>query len=127
MGRPNGGTNRKYTIEQKEETVRMYLEGHLSPKQIEKIKGINHSNIERWIAQYQEKGIEGLKDKKRTGNRFAALHTSKSLTREERLELENLKLRIENERLKKGYQMKGVGANKEYVSILEKNMRSSKN
>ena len=34
------------------------------------------------------------------GSPFAALHTSKSLSREERLELENLKLRIEKERLK---------------------------
>ena len=65
-----------------------------------------------------------MKAKKKTGNPFAALHTSKSLTKEERLELENLKLRIENERLKKGYQVKGVGAKKEYVSILEKNMKS---
>ena len=60
------------------------------------------------------------------GNPFAALHTSKSLSREERLELENLKLRIENERLKKGYIVKGVGANKEYVTTLDVNTKSSK-
>lgn len=124
MGRPKGGTNKQYTLEQKEEAVRMYIEEHLSPSQIEKINGITHKNIERWISIYQKEGIEGLKAKKKTGNPFAALHTSKSLTKEERLELENLKLRIENERLKKGYQVKGVGAKKEYVSILEKNMKS---
>ena len=50
-----------------------------------------------------------------------------SLTEEERLELENLKLRIENERLKKGYTVKGGGVNKEYVTILDVNMKLSKN
>ena len=54
---------------------------------------------------------------------FSALHTSKKLNKEERLELENLKLRIENERLKKGYVVKGVGANKEFVTILDANMK----
>jgi hypothetical protein len=54
------------------------------------------------------------------------LHTSKSLSREERLELENLKLRIENERLKKGYMVKGVGVSKEFVTTLDANTKSSK-
>ena len=42
----------------------------------------------------------------------------------ERLELENLKLRIENERLKKGYTVEGVGANKEFVISYDKNTKS---
>jgi hypothetical protein len=33
-------------------------------------------------------------------------------------------LKIENERLKKGYTVKGVGADKEFVIISEKNMKS---
>ena len=57
------------------------------------------------------------------GNPYAALHTSKSLTEVERLKLENMKLKIENERLKKGYLVKGVGANKEFVTTSEKNMK----
>ena len=40
-----------------------------------------------------------------------------------RKNLENLKLRIENERLKKGYLVKGVGANKEFVTISDANMK----
>ena len=63
------------------------------------------------------------KKNKKSGNVYAALHTSKSLTKEERLELENMKLKIENERIKKGYLVKGVGADKEYVTFLEKNMK----
>ena len=47
----------------------------------------------------------------------------KSLTSLEKLEYENMKLRIENERLKKGYMVKGVGANKEFVTFKDKNMK----
>ena len=50
---------------------------------------------------YLDEGFEGVKNKKKTGNKFSALHTSKTLTHEERLELENMKLKVENERLKK--------------------------
>ena len=33
------------------------------------------------------------------------------------------KLEIENERLKKGYQVKGVGANKEFIILKDVNMK----
>ena len=89
----------------------------------------SNTNIRRWIGNYLEYGEQYFYEEHRgkSGNPFAALHTSKSLSREERLELENLKLRVENERLKKGYTVKGVGANKEYVTILDANTKSSKN
>ncbi|AZK44420.1 ArsR family transcriptional regulator [Erysipelothrix piscisicarius] len=47
---------------------------------------------------------------------FSALHTSKSLTEIERLQLEILKRDIEIARLKR-YQVKGVGVNKEFVTL----------
>ncbi len=127
MGRPKGGKNKKYSFEEKLEIIRMNNEQHLSSRDISKITGISNGNISRWILQYSSEGIDGLKPKTRKGNIFSALHTSKSLSKEERLELENLKLRIENERLKKGYMVKGGGADKEYVSIFDANMKSSKN
>lgn len=126
MGRPKGGTNRKYSVEEKLNIVEMNTIKHLSSGDISKLTGISDKNIRRWIKKYEENGIDGLKPKEWKGNKLAALHTSKSLTKEERLELENLKLRIENERLKKGYQVKGGGANKEYVSIYDKNIKSLK-
>ena len=46
-------------------------------------------------------GIEEFKRHKYRGNRFAALHTSKNLTVKERLRLENMKLKIKNEQLKR--------------------------
>ena len=39
----------------------------------------------------------------------AKYYNKKNLTKEEQLEYENMKLRIENELLKKGYLMKGDG------------------
>ena len=63
------------------------------------------NTIANWCKAYRENGIDGLRPKKK-GNPFNILF-SKSLTNEQRLELENLKLKIENERLKKGYLVKG--------------------
>ena len=123
MGRPKGGKNKKYSYEFKLQVIEDYFKVHLSKREILKKYSISSSVFEKWKHYYQE-GI--LKEGRihNRGNRFSALHISKSLTKEQRLELENLKLRIENERLKKGYQVKGGGANKEYVSILEENMKS---
>ena len=125
IGRPKGGKNRKYTVEEKLSIVNMNLQDHMSIIQIEKETGISNSLISSWIHKYLDNGLQGLENKKnkKSGNVYAALHTSKSLTKEERLELENMKLKIENERLKKGYLVKGVGADKEYVTFLEENMK----
>ena len=125
IGRPRGGKNRKYTVEEKLSIVNMNLQDHMSIIQIEKETGISDSLISAWIHKYLDNGLQGLENKKnkKSGNVYAALHTSKSLTKEERLELENMKLKIENERLKKGYLVKGVGADKEYVTFLEENMK----
>ena len=57
------------------------------------------------------------------GNHFAGLHTSKTLTETEKLKLQLAKLEIENERLKKGYQVKGVGVNKEFITTKDVNTK----
>ena len=124
-GRPKGGKNRKYTYEFKLKAAKDRENNHLSWSELEKKYGVAQSVIRGWDKYYHEGILETGKASNR-GNRFAALYTSKSLSREERLELENLKLRIENERLKKGYIVKGGGARKEYVSIYDVNTRSSK-
>ena len=124
-GRPKGGKNKKYSYEFKLKVVKDYEDNHLSLRELKRKYGVAYSVIRQWVKLYNEGILET--GKKRPGNPFSALHTSKSLYKEERLELENLKLRIENERLKKGYTVKGGGANKEYVTILDVNMKSSKN
>ena len=103
------------------------LEGKKSEQEIAQENGMVHRNVQRWIRDYQEHG-EGYFYQEHRGNRsgnpYAALHTKKNLSELERLELENLKLRIEIERLKKGYMVKGVGANKEFVTFKDKNTKS---
>ena len=124
------GQNNKYKPEFKIKCVKEVLDEHISQKEVtRKYELKTDTTIRRWIKKYQEYGEKYFYEEHRGnkgGNPFAALHTSKSLSREERLELENLKLRIENERLKKGYMVKGVGANKEYVTTLDVTTKSLK-
>lgn len=123
------GKKRKFSPEFKIQCVQKALEEHISIRELGREYGIHRSVIGKWVEHYQKYGEAYFYEEHRgkgSGNPFAALHTSKSLSREERLELENLKLRIENERLKKGYIVKGVGANKEYVTTLDVNTKSSK-
>jgi len=62
-------------------------------------------------------------EKLHPGNKYAALHSSRSLSEMEKLCLLVEKLQVENERLKKGYTVKGVGAAKEYVTLKDLNTK----
>ena len=126
MGK-KGVPHRKWSKEEKLKYVRMHLEEHISIRTIEREHGISNSLISAWTKQYLAEGEQGLEPKVRPGNHFAALHRSKELTEVERLRLIVAKQEVEIARLKKGYWVEGVGANKEYVTGNEKNMKSSKN
>ena len=80
------------------------------------------------MRKYRENGIDSLMSKTgkspKPGNGLKGLHVKKNKTREEELELENLKLKVEVARLKKGYRVKGVGSKKEYVTIKDLNTKS---
>ena len=65
--------------------------------------------IRRWTKLYVEHGENALENKKKPGNPLVKYSRRKILTKEEQLEYENMKLRIENELLKKGYLLKGDG------------------
>lgn len=66
--------------------------------------------INNWIKSYREKGYDGLVPKIKHNNPLSKYYNKKVLTREEQLEYENMKLKIEVERLKKGYLMEGDGS-----------------
>ena len=74
----------------------------------------------KWVQKYRESGIDGLKNN--SGKNSIGRPKGK-LSQLEKLQKEILELRIENERLKKGYFVKGDGARKEYVTSLEKNTK----
>ncbi len=122
MGRPKGEKNRKYSFEEKLALVKKYVNDHHSYHELSNETGIYHALIAAWVKRYIEEGETGLKPKKR-GNPFAALNL-KRLSEIERLKLENFKLKVENERLKKGYTVKGVGSKKEYVTLSGKIIKS---
>ena len=62
------------------------------------------------IKKYNNEGMKGLENKRKPGNPLTRYSNRKELTEIEKLEYEILKLRIENELLKKGYLMKGDGS-----------------
>ena len=124
MGRPSGTKNTMRSPMEKEKIILEYLNGRVGYRVVARSHDISCEVFRKWIKQYEKLGIEGLQS--RTGKCTEKRNSRKSKkpqTREEELERENLKLRIEIERLKKGYYVKGVGQRKEYISI---NNRSSK-
>ena len=59
--------------------------------------------------KYLDNGEKGLINAKKPDSPYKGLHLKKQLTNIEKLEYENMKLRIENERLKKSYWEEGDG------------------
>ena len=104
-----GQKHKQWTAEEKYKIIETIINLEKSSNQITRETGINNGLITVWIHKYREKGMEGLKSKKRPGNPLSKYQNKKNLSKEEQLEYENMKLRIENELLKKGYLMKGDG------------------
>ncbi len=104
-----GQKYRQWTVDEKFKIIEPILNMNKSSVQITKETGINNGLITAWVHKYREKGLEGLKNKKKPGNPLSKYSNKKKLSKEEQLEYENMKLRIENELLKKGYLIKGDG------------------
>lgn len=105
--------------------VKLHLEEHMSLMEIERAYGASNKLVSRWVKEYLEDGEAALEA--HSGNPYAALTTSKSLTEVERLRLLVAKQEVEIARLKKGYWVEGVGASKEYVTGRGKTTKCLKN
>ena len=117
MGRPKGGSNRKWTVEEKMRIINRCLNEDTTRQQICKEENLSDSMLYKWLNQYAQNGSEGLiNNYQGRGNHFSALHTSKNLTDVKEMKLRIAKLEVEVERLKKGYVVKGDGAEKEFVT-----------
>ena len=115
--------NNMKTPQEKEIIVKRYLNGESAAKLSDEYE-ISKKRIYIWLNKYNENGIEGLKSQ--TGkhkNPNAGLHLIKPKNKIEELELELMKKDIEIARLKKGYSVKGVGQEKEFVTIFNKNIK----
>ena len=124
MGK-KGTPHRKFSKEEKMKYVRLHLDEHVSLMQIEREYGIRNTLVSEWVRRYLQDGEEALEP--RNGNPYAALHRSKNLSEVERLRLLVAKQEVEIARLKKGYWVEGVGANREYVTGSGKTTKFSKN
>ena len=125
MGTKKGTKPRKWSKEEKLKLVLLHLNDKVPLMQIEREYSVSSGLVSTWVKKYLNGGEESLVS--RSGNPYAALHTSKSLSEVDRLRIIVAKQEIEIARLKKGYWVKGVGVNKEYVTGSGENTRSSKN
>ena len=124
MGK-KGTPHRRFSKEEKMKYVRLHLDEHIPLRQIEREYGIRNSLVGEWVKRYLQDGDEALEP--RNGNPYAALHRSKNLSEVERLRLLVAKQEVEIARLKKGYWVEGVGADREYVTGSGKTTKFSKN
>lgn len=114
MGRPKGKKNAKpnryFSRDEKYEYVKLIVDGEISLSQLSRDNDISLGVLSTWVKRYQEGGIEGLASKRNPRNPLVLYQNRKSLNALEQLQYENMKLRIENERLKKGYTTEEVMA-----------------
>ena len=102
--------NRYWSKEEKLRIVKRVVDDCLSTQQVAKEEDISGGMLRSWVKKYVEQGEESLENKRKPGNPLVKYSRRKELSDLEKLEYENMKLRIENERLKKGYMMKGDGS-----------------
>ena len=120
MGRPSGTKNVMRTPEEKEKLVLEYLNSKEGYRRIAENNDVYPSIFLKWIKLYREQGIDGLKSKQgKNGIRKGNFKRSEI----EQLKEELLKKEIELMRLKKGYVVKKKKKKKEYVSILDVNIK----
>ena len=110
MGRIRKEKNRYWSSSDKLKIINEVLIDFKSSHEISKKYDISQGMIINWIKKYKEEGVKGLENKKKPGNPLAIYSNKKDLNEIEQLQYENMKLRIENERLKKGYLVKGDGS-----------------
>jgi transposase-like protein len=114
MGRPKGSISKKpnnyWSKEAKLEYVQLIMKGEASMSELSRNNQISLGMLSMWVRRYREGGVEALENKRKPGNPLSKYQSKKQLTDLEKLQYENMKLRIENERLKKGYTTEEVMA-----------------
>ena len=117
---------RKFTPEEKLKYIKEYFNENISQHEITRRYGVPNSTFRKWLGFYENHGEEYFYSEHRgrkLGGHNALPSIKKNMTEEEKLKIENLHLKIKFEQLKKGYLTKGVGAEKEFVTTLDVNMK----
>ena len=123
MGRPKGTKNIMRTSEEKEKIVLEYINKRISIRAIAVKYETSTSVFNKWLKQYREKGKNGFESQTGKSSKPNNGKYKRNKSEIEKLKEELLKKEIEMMRLKKGYIVKGVGVEKEYVSISDVNIR----
>ena len=110
MSRIRKEPNRYWSKDEKLRIINRVIIDGLSITQVSKEEDISLGMLSNWVNLYIKKGEDALENKRKPGNPLMKYSMRKELSDIEKLEYENMKLRIENERLKKGYMMKGDGS-----------------
>ena len=101
--------NRYWSKDDKIKLINEVLDGK-SSQEVARENNISGGILRNWIIKYNKYGESALENQKKPGNPLCKYSNKKNLTEMEKLQYENMKLKIENERLKKGYLMKGDGS-----------------
>lgn len=112
--------------EEKEKIVLEYYSGTIGRNELCRKYNITGEMLRRWRRKYDEFGVDGLKSNTGKHSYFSknkGLHLRKPKNKIEELELEIMKKDIEIARLKKGYNVKGVGQEKEFVTTFNKSTK----
>lgn len=110
MARIRKEPNRYWSKEDKLKIINEVLIKCKSTEEVAKEYDISGGLLRNWIIKYNQYGESSLESKKKPGNPLMKYSSKKNLTDIEKLQYENMKLRIENERLKKGYLVKEDGS-----------------
>ena len=109
MARIRKEPNRYWSKEDKLKLINEVLNGK-SSQEVARENNISGGMLRNWIIKYNNYGEEILENKRKPGNPLCKYSKKKNLTDMEKLQYENMKLRIEKERKKKGYLVKGDGS-----------------
>ena len=126
MGKQIGQKNNMRTPEEKEKIVLEHLNNHTSLTELATKYSTTRGLIRQWKIKYLKEGVVGLISKTGTvgaHHKNMGISLRKPKNKIEKLELEIMRKDIEIARLKKGYVVKGVGQEKEYVTTFDKNIK----
>lgn len=95
----------EYSVDFKLMIVKMILNDHISKKSIMRAYNVATKTQSQWIHKYQTEGISGLLTKRKIRDKIPTNQEVESI---ESLKHEILMLKVEIERLKKGYSSEDV-------------------
>ena len=125
----------KYTYEERIEIGRVIYTTGLSCADAMDKYNLSHGSVERYISMYKEangiKGTRSISNENPTPKQLSRvrqmtsdydIETYKAMSKEELID-EIIRAKVNEARAKKGYEVKGDGASKEYNSLSNRNSK----